>query len=102
MRFAARLWVRLAARCVDSAALAGARRGPGVDRVTNCGYGTCTVYLVLRCCWWQSVTRPNRWLNSGEYRRSLPVVPLIGNQRYYGEAPVRLRRGYQRIPRTGE
>jgi hypothetical protein len=26
-------------------------------------------------------------------RRSLPVVPLIGDQRYYGEAPVRLPGG---------
>src|ERR1035438_6030462 len=28
---------------------------------------------------------------SPEPRRSLPVVPLIGDQRYYGEAPGRLR-----------
>ena len=29
-----------------------------------------------------------------EPRRSLAVVPLIANQRYYGETPARLRRGY--------
>jgi hypothetical protein len=45
------------------------------------------------------VSLPHRWLTAGEYRRSLPVVPLIGDQRYYGETPARLRRGYQRIRR---
>ena len=34
----------------------------------------------------QSCTRPSR----GPHR-SLAVVPLIGDKRYYGEAPVRLR-----------
>jgi hypothetical protein len=34
---------------------------------------------------WNSVTLPNRWLAPGEYHRSLPVVPLIADQRYYGE-----------------
>ena len=32
---------------------------------------------------------------SPDARRSLTVVPLIGDKRYYGEAPVRLRR-YER------
>ena len=36
----------------------------------------------------QSRTRPSR-----DTRRSLAVVPLIGDQRCYGEAPARLRRG---------
>src|ERR1035441_5095490 len=31
-------------------------------------------------------------------RRSLTVVPLIADKRYYGEAPVRLRRGYGAAP----
>ena len=30
------------------------------------------------------------WQISPELHRSLPVVPLIADQRYYGEAPVRL------------
>ena len=36
------------------------------------------------------VTLPNRWLAPGEYRRSLTVVPLIADQRYYGETPAGL------------
>ena len=35
---------------------------------------------------------------SREPRRSLPVVPLIANQRYYGEAPARLRRSSRVTP----
>ena len=33
-----------------------------------------------------------------EHHRGLAVVPLIRNQRYYGEAPVWLRRGYGVLP----
>ena len=45
---------------------------------------------VLRCFRWNSVTLPNRWLVPGEYRRSLPVAPLIADQRCYGETPAGL------------
>ena len=40
---------------------------------------------VLRRFQWNSVTLTNLWLSPGEYRRSLPVVPLIADKRYYGE-----------------
>ena len=36
------------------------------------------------------VTLPYRWLAPGEYHRSLTVVPLIADQRYYGETPAGL------------
>jgi hypothetical protein len=51
--------------------------------------------LVLRCCRWNSVTLPNRWLTEGEYRRSLPVAPLIGDQRCYGGTTAGLPRYQQ-------
>jgi len=31
---------------------------------------------------------------SPDTRRSLPVVPLIADQRYYGEVPASIRRAY--------
>src|ERR1035441_7344144 len=34
-------------------------------------------------------------------RRSLAVVPLIGDKRYYGETPMRLRRDCRPIRRNG-
>ena len=57
---------------------------------------------------WNSVTLPNRWRShagrtgdSPETRRRLPVVPLIGDKRYYGETTGRLRGDSRRIRRTG-
>ena len=47
-------------------------------------------YSILRSFRWNRVTLPNRWLTSGEYRRTLPVAPLIGDQRCYGEATAEL------------
>src|ERR1017187_7753228 len=38
---------------------------------------------------------------AGGSRRSLAVVPLIGDKRYYGETPVRLRRDCRPIRGNG-
>jgi hypothetical protein len=49
------------------------------------------------CLWRRPIPRtlhPTLLGAAPEPRRSLPVVPLIRDQRYYGEAPARLRRAY--------
>jgi hypothetical protein len=57
--------------------------------------------ILLHCFRGNSVTLPNRWLTAGEYRRSLPVVPLIADQRYYGETTAGLPTYQHDWPVTG-
>jgi hypothetical protein len=78
MRLATRLWAHPAAPCSDGAVPVKARRVSDVE--------------VLCRFRGNSVTLPNRWRTAGEPRRSLPVAPLIADQRCYGEAPGGLRR----------
>jgi len=54
-------------------------------------------YILHSAYWYESgcfrrhsLTLPNRWLTAGEYLRSLPVAPLIGDKRYYGGTPAGL------------
>ena len=57
----------------------------------NCRKAGCFPLVLLRG--YSSNPHPALLGTSPDTRRSLPVVPLIRNQRYYGEAPASVRRG---------
>src|ERR1035438_743880 len=76
----------LRAPCPDGHFLELPRCGPPVDRANHCGYSTIWACLAQRVEFLAPYssnpsTRPSRGP-----RRSLAVVPLIPDKRYYGEA----------------